>query len=242
MINRVWGVQAMPLIRLDHMLSRLGEGTRSEVKKIIRSGVVFLNGALIKSSDIKIDAEIDKISINGREIIYKEHIYIMLNKPQGVVSASRDPKVQTVIDLLPAELRRSGLFPAGRLDKDTEGLLIITDDGDFAHNILAPKKHVNKIYFAILEEPVNEHDIESFKSGIVLEDGEVCLPASLEIFGNGVRITIREGKYHQIKRMFKVRQNSVKYLKRIAVGGLWLDENLVSGCAREISSKELLNI
>jgi 16S rRNA pseudouridine516 synthase len=232
----------MPVMRLDKMLSGQGLGTRKEIKELLRSGAVRLGGKPAKNPGTKIDTEKDRIFLGSAEIIYQEHLYIMMNKPQGVVSASSDPKERTVIDLLPDSLRRPGLFPAGRLDKDTEGFLIITDDGPFAHRILSPGKHVGKRYFVKLDVPADEEDREAFEKGVVLEDGYECLPAELEYGGDGVFVTIGEGKYHQIKRMFEARQKKVKYLKRLSMGGLSLDGGLKPGEFREISAQELSDI
>jgi 16S rRNA pseudouridine516 synthase len=232
----------MPLMRLDRMLSAQGFGTRREVKELVRSGEVRVGGKTPKGADVKIDAEKDRIFVSGREVIYKEHIYIMMNKPQGVVSASSDHRQRTIIDLLPASLRRPGLFPAGRLDKDTEGLLIITDDGPFAHRILSPVSHVGKKYLVLLDSPADNADIEAFKKGVILSDGYECLPALLETGGGRAFVTLSEGKYHQIKRMFEARQKKVLYLKRLSMGGLILDESLEPGEFRELMPWEIAGI
>lgn len=232
----------MPLIRLDRMLVNQGVGTRSQIKDLLRKGLVIIDGKAVKNSDSKIDTEKNRVFIGGNEIVYKEHIYIMMNKPQGVVSASSDPKQRTVIDLLPDSLRRPGLFPTGRLDKDTEGLLIITDDGPFAHRVLSPKKHVDKWYFALLDKPADEDDIMAFQNGIVLSDGYECLPAKLECNDKEAFITINEGKFHQIKRMFEARGKNVLYLKRLSMGGLSLDDRLAPGEFRELTPLEITQI
>jgi len=232
----------MPLMRLDRMLSSQGSCMRKEVKELVRAGEVRVGGESPKSADIKIDTAKDRIFLSGREIIYKEHIYIMMNKPQCVVSASSDPKQRTVIDLLPASLRRPGLFPVGRLDKDTEGLLIITDDGPFAHRVLSPVNHVGKRYLALLDRPALDDDIEAFKEGVILSDGYECMPALLETDGGMVFVTISEGKYHQIKRMFEARQKKVLYLKRLSMGGLALDKSLEPGEFRELLPQEIASI
>ena len=164
----------------------------------------------------------------------------MLNKPAGVVSASNDTRQRTVLDLLPGAFCRPGLFPVGRLDKDTEGLLIITDDGPFAHDLLAPRKHVVKRYFAELDSAADDEDAGAFEKGVTLETGEICLPAKLELYGSGAYISITEGKYHQIKRMFEARGKHVTYLKRLSMGALRLDERLDPGQCRELDNEELL--
>lgn len=227
--------------RLDKLLSNSGIGSRSDVRKIIKAGRVAVNGAAEKAADAKIE-ETAEILIDGKAFIYKKHIYIMMNKPFGVLSASEDQRDETVIDLLPEHLKRRGLFPAGRLDKDTEGLLIITDDGVLAHNMLSPKKHISKTYFARIEGEVSDADIAAFKKGIVLEEGFKCLPSELTILTSGfiseIELTIYEGKFHQIKRMFLARDKRVAYLKRICMGKLKLDVTLKSGEARELTKEE----
>lgn len=236
----------MSIVRLDRMLSGQGFGTRSEIREIVRRGAVKVNGATVKDPGIKVDPLSEAVTVNGAPVNYKEHLYVMLNKPQGVVSASRDPRQPTVLDLLPQALQRPGLFPAGRLDKDTEGLLIITDDGGFAHDILSPVKHVDKRYFLRLDSGITAGDAAALERGITLEDGTVCLPAKLETEGDEpwqqLHIVIREGKYHQVKRMFAAVGKTVVTLKRMSVGGLALDPALKPGEAREISGPELQNI
>jgi 16S rRNA pseudouridine516 synthase len=233
----------MPLIRLDKLLSGQGYGSRTEIKNLLKQSSVMINGKVIRIADYKTDPEQDDIFICGKQINYNKFVYYMLNKPQGVVCASNDPKQCTVLDLMPKEMRRPGLFPAGRLDKDTEGLVIITDDGMFAHEILSPKKHVDKKYFAILNRPVEERYIELFEKGLTLDDGYECLPSKLEIIKNcenaQVFVTLREGKYHQIKRMFLSFNTIVLYLKRISIGGLFLDDMLKIGDIRQLDESEI---
>ncbi len=199
---------------------------------------------MAKSADMKIEPESDKVSVNGKDILYKKYLYIMLNKPSGYVCSTDDGASPTVIDLLPDNLKRRGLFPAGRLDKDTEGFVLITDDGAFAHDILSPEKHVAKKYFCRLEKKAEKSYENAFKSGITLSSGEVCKPAFIEFCDdeNSVYLTIYEGKFHQIKRMFETLGNRIIYLKRVKIGGLFLDENLALGECREILHKELLKI
>jgi len=228
--------------RLDKILATQGIGTRTQVKALIKSGAVTVNNIVCRKSDSKAEPESDIIKINGKKLEFKKHIYIMMNKPAGVLSASTDKKAKTVIDLLPPELKRKGLFPAGRLDKDTEGLLIITDDGEFAHNMLHPKKKVYKLYYAEVDNPVNPEDIEEFKKGIVLRDGTECMPAELSLCENtnscNIFVKICEGKFHQVKKMLLSRGKFVEYLKRISIGALKLDENLVQGCCKELTIEE----
>ncbi len=220
--------------RIDKILVSQGIGSRREVQKRIKSGEVTVNGEIIRKPEFKANAENDEIAVLGKVLNYSEHIYIMMNKPAGVVSASNDNHDKTVIDILPDEYKRKGLFPAGRLDKDTEGLLIITDDGDFAHRMLSPKKHVDKRYIARLDGEITEKIIQNFKQGIIFADGTKCLPAKLEIYNNDKKtglVTICEGKFHQVKKMFISCGLNVVHLQRISIGDLYLDGNLpIGGC------------
>ena len=227
--------------RLDKFLSNQLNISRADAKELIKKRLVSVNGDTAKLFDMKIDPERDAVSSDGKKITYREHIYIMLNKPAGVVCATRDKLSETVLELIPEELRREGLFPAGRLDKDTVGFVLITDDGGFAHDILSPKKHVDKKYFAVLEKNITEHDIDLLKSGITIDGGEKCLPAEAVTAGkqNEIVLTLQEGKYHQVKRMAEALGNKVLYLKRINIGGLALDEKLKEGECREITAAEL---
>lgn len=238
------GVPKKDIQRLDKFLSNQLGITRSEAKELIKRRVVTVGGTTAKLFDMKIDPEKDIVCSEGKEITYRKHIYIMMNKPQGVVCSTKDGESKTVLELLPDSIRREGLFPAGRLDKDTEGFVFITDDGVLAHNILSPKHHVDKTYFARLEKPAGEDDIIAFENGLEIDGGDVCLPAKLEILDNPheVLITIREGMYHQIKRMAQARDNKVLYLKRISIGGVKLDEKLALGEWREMLHKEIENI
>ena len=228
--------------RLDKILASQNLGSRKECGLLIRRGEVAVNGVIVKKPDAKADPEVDILTVKGGEIRFRRHIYLMLNKPQGVLSASRDPHAPTVIDLLPEKLRRRGLFPAGRLDKDTEGLLIITDDGDLAHRMLAPKSHVYKLYHAVVDAPVTQEDIDAFAQGLSLDD-MVCLPAGLGVLEDGpqplVWVKIREGKFHQVRRMFLARGKTVLRLKRVQMGGLPLDPALAPGESRELTEDEL---
>lgn len=230
--------------RLDKIIASQGVYSRKDVKQLVRSGRITVDGKTPASSDVKVDADKSVITIDSKELCVKKHIYIMMNKPKGVVSATRDDDTPTVIDILPDEFKvRKGLFPAGRLDKDTEGFVLITDDGDFAHRILSPKKHVSKTYLATLKKPFDETIIEKFLSGVELKDGSVCLSAEAELISGGenpvVKVILHEGMYHQIKRMFAACQNEVIALKRIKMGNLNLDESLAFGECREILPKEL---
>lgn len=230
--------------RLDRFISNQLNVSRTEAKELIKKRLVSVNGETAKRYDMKLDPCWDEVRVCGKAVRYREHIYIMLNKPAGVVCATRDRLSETVLELIPPELRREGLFPAGRLDKDTEGFTLITDDGAFAHEILSPKKHVDKRYFAVLEKPASEKDALLFASGMEIDGGEKCLPAALELTDNPkeVYITLREGKYHQIKRMAEVVNNKIVYLKRVSIGELALDENLAPGQCREILHKEIEKI
>lgn len=228
--------------RLDKIIASQGKYSRSEVKKLVKQGRITINEVPVKKSDIKLDAQKDQIKIDGRVLSYKKHIYIMLNKPKGVVSATEDAQKQTVIDLVPKDMKRDGLFPAGRLDGDTVGFVLITDDGDFAHKILSPKNHIMKTYVATLQRPVTDEDILAFKNGIELRDGTVCLEAQVAPIPSTVpmaQIRICEGKYHQVKRMFASLGNKVLELKRTKMGELPLDESLCPGQCREITPDEL---
>lgn len=233
---------AVIMERLDKILSSQGICTRKEAKKLCASGGVIVNGCTVKKSDTKIDPEKSEIVINGVRLEYKKYIYIMMNKPSGVLSASNDKHAETVIDLVPDEYKREGLFPAGRLDKDTTGLMIITDDGDIAHRMLSPKNHVYKLYRAELDAPFTDKMKETLESGITLDDGTVYKPARIKSVSSGkttVEIEICEGKFHQVKKMFAYSGANVTKLKRLAVGGLFLDESLKEGDCRLLTDFEL---
>ncbi|MEZ3455554.1 MAG: 16S rRNA pseudouridine(516) synthase [Oscillospiraceae bacterium] len=227
--------------RLDKFLSGQLGISRAGAKELVKKRLVTVNGEAAKLYDMKIDPAEDAVCCEGNALTYREHIYIMLNKPAGVVCATRDRLSETVLELIPREIRWKNLFPAGRLDKDTEGFVLITDDGEFAHAILSPKRHVDKRYFAVLESPACEEDVKLFASGMALNGGEKCLPAKLELTEkpNEVFITLREGKYHQIKRMAEASGNRIVYLRRVSIGGLELDKSLKEGECREISPDEL---
>ncbi len=232
--------------RIDKIISSQGQYSRVEAKKLIKKGRIAVDGKVVTDSGQKLDPNSSKITLDGKAFTYKKHVYIMMNKPQGVISASKDPSQKTVVDLVPTEMRREGLFPAGRLDSDTVGFVLITDDGDFAHRILSPKNHIMKTYIARLQREVTDDDIRAFAEGVTLGDGTLCLEAEIEamtIDGHpAARVMICEGKYHQVKRMFATLDNKVLYLKRTRMGALPLDESLAEGECREITAEELLLI
>ena len=224
--------------RLDKIISNRAGISRKDAKLAISSGKVSVNGKTVRSSDLKI-GENDEIIFGSSKISEKAHLYIVLNKPKGYISATEDPEQKTVLELVPPELFRNGMFPAGRLDKNTTGLMIITDDGDFAHRILSPKKHVPKKYAVTLDIPVTEEMREGFEKGIMLSDG-ICKTAKLIKTGNFTcEVTISEGRYHQIKRMFGCFKAEVIELHRLSMGGFSLPENLLPGECRELSEEEL---
>jgi 16S rRNA pseudouridine516 synthase len=230
-------------MRLDKFLSECSLCTRSESKALIKKGAVAVNGKKADRGDMKIDPENDDIVFKGEKVQYSQFEYYMLNKPAGVVSATEDKNDKTVIDLVPKPHAKD-IFPVGRLDKDTEGLLIITNDGELAHNLLSPKKHVDKTYFVRTQGgAVNEKDVEAFKDGVDIGENTLTLPAELKIIKSGEisesELTIREGKFHQVKRMFKAVGKEVIYLKRISMGGLVLDEGLEKGECRRLSEEEI---
>lgn len=229
--------------RLDKIIANSGTLSRKEVHRMIKSGTVRVNGITVKDRGFCIDPDSAAVTVNGAELKLNKYVYIMLNKPEGVVSAAKDDKEKTVIDLVPDVYKKKNLFPAGRLDRNTTGFVLITDDGDFAHKILSPKNHIEKTYEARLAQPLSEEDIIKIESGITLGDGTVCLPAKLTIIENSetplVKVVIHEGKYHQIKRMFAAAGNAVTTLKRTKMGGLALDPNLAGGECRLITKEEL---
>ena len=234
------------VIRLDKLISsQRSDISRSMVKDFCRKNRVTVNGVACKKSDTKVNTESDIVCLDGEQIAYKEHIYIMLNKPQGVVCSTRDGDSPTVLSLVPEHLQRPGLFPAGRLDKDTEGFVLITDDGELAHKMLSPKNHVPKKYFARLQKPWQESYAELFEQGITIDGGEKCLPAEFEGDMNNKNectLILHEGKFHQVKRMFEALDNKVVFLKRISIGNLSLDKNLALGECMEILHKDVENI
>lgn len=231
-------------MRIDKFVSEQGGISRSDAKTMIRKGQILVNDTAVKSADAKIDPEKDTITINGKDVTYRQFMYIMLNKPDGVICATRDGLSETVLELLPPDFRRKGIFPAGRLDKDTEGFVFITDDGALAHRMLSPKNHVEKEYVVTLEKPAEESYIELFASGMTIDGDEKCLPAKLIMTDKPdvVRLILHEGKYHQVKRMMEAAGNRVTHLKRVRMGGITLDPALVSGESREITAEELSHL
>ncbi|MBR0466777.1 MAG: pseudouridine synthase [Clostridia bacterium] len=227
--------------RLDRFVSNQTSLSRSEAIKEIKRGKVAVDNKTVKDPSFSIDTDTSFVTLSGEEIKYKKHIYLIMNKPSGVLTATRDKGVKTVIDLVPEKYRRKDLSPAGRLDKDTTGLLILTDDGAFVHNIISPKKMVPKVYEAELIKDINDEDVKAFFDGIVLSDGTTCLSATLKKAGDKkAKVKIYEGKYHQVKRMFAARGNKVLALKRVSIGLLKLPENLMPGDIKEVSFDDLL--
>ena len=226
------------MIRLDKYLCDMNIGTRSNVKQLIKKGNITVNDTIIKNNDFKV-SETDKICVNGRSITYQKYFYYMLNKPAGYVSATVDPKETTVMTLL-KEYNRPDLFPVGRLDKDTEGLLLLSNDGMFAHDLLSPKKHISKKYFVILKESIHDEQIVRIESGVDIGEKNITLPAIIEkLDETSLNISIMEGKFHQIKRMFEAVSNKVIYLKRISMGKIMLDERLSPGEFRPLTEEEI---
>lgn len=230
-------------LRIDKMLSTIGFGSRKEVKKLLKSGAVKIENVIVKDSSKHVDPTKEIVTVHGDAVVYKEFIYLMLNKPPGVISATEDSSQKTVIDLLEMDDAIYEPFPVGRLDKDTEGLLLLTNDGQLSHQLLSPKKHVPKIYFAVIEGVVTKEDIEEFKQGVILDDGYKTLPADLTILKEGIssdiEVTITEGKFHQVKRMFEAVGKRVVYLQRIQMGPLLLDRTLELGEYRELTEEEV---
>lgn len=225
----------MEKLRLDRFISNQLNISRSEARTAIRRGRTSVSGAVIRDPSFTVNTAEDLVEFCGERVGYKKHIYIMMNKPSGVLSASTDKSRKTVVDLVPDSLKRANLFPVGRLDRDTTGLLLITDDGEFAHNCIAPKKGIPKVYEAVLDGEITPDMPQKFKEGIVLHDGTKCKSAVLEcVEGKKVHITITEGKYHQIKRMFGVFNLGVEKLHRISLGNLVLPKDLKEGECREI--------
>ena len=227
--------------RLDKLLAGTGKWSRREVKALVRQGLVRVDGRLAASAEDKLDPAATVVTVAGETISLCRFTYVMLHKPAGVLTATEDRKQPTVLDLLPPELRRIGLAPVGRLDKDTEGLLLLTNDGELAHRLLSPKYHVEKRYFARVDGELSAADAEAFASGMTLGDGLECLPAGLEVLPDRVCIvTLREGKFHQVKRMLAARGAPVLYLKRLSMGPLTLDDSLAAGAYRLLRAEEIL--
>ncbi len=230
----------MPLMRLDKLLGDLGIASRSELRQMIKQGRVTVDGRAVTAPETKVDSERCRITLDGEELRYKSFHYYMMDKPPGVLSATEDGKQKTVLDLVSPEMRRMGLFPVGRLDKDTSGLLLLTNDGDFAHRVISPKSGIEKRYYARVDGKLDEADREAFRKGLVLGDGTRCLPAALELLGEGeCLVTVMEGKYHQVKRMLASRGAPVLELRRLSIGGLALGETLSPGGWRELDAADI---
>ena len=231
------------MMRLDKYLCETGFGTRSQVKDLLKKGQVMVNGEVVKKPELKINETTDQILCQGKKASYQKNIYLMLHKPAGVVSATEDNREKTVLDLVRPEDRKNGLFPVGRLDKDTEGLLLLTDDGELAHRLLSPKKHVDKTYYAKIDGQVTEEHVKQFREGLDIGDEKKTLPAVLTILLSGpvseIEVTIHEGRFHQIKRMFEAVGCKVTYLKLLSMGSLVLDETLPPEEYRTLTEAEL---
>lgn len=233
----------MAVQRLDKILSDLGVASRRELKDLIKSGRVRVGGAAVRDPGMKLDPASAEITLDGEALRYRRSVTFLMDKPAGVVTATEDGEQRTVVDLLPPELRRLGLFPVGRLDKDTTGLLLLTNDGDLAHRVISPKSEVKKRYAARVDGIADEEDARAFREGITLRDGTRCLPAELEITGTELCfVTLREGKYHQVKRMLASRGKPVRELRRVAVGGLKLEGEARPGALRELDEEDLCTL
>ena len=231
----------MEQMRLDKFLGVTGCCSRAEAKKAIRAGGVTVNGAVARTADCKLDPLRDRVIFCGKPVVYRKYTYILLNKPAGVVSATEDGRERTVLDLLPHDMRKEGLFPCGRLDKNTLGLVLLTDNGELGHRLLAPKSHVEKEYRFEAKFPISQEEATRFEQGLVLEDGYETKPAKIALEGDGDRgvITLVEGKYHQIKRMLEALNNQITYLERIRFGPLTLDQTLERGAWRYLTEQEI---
>ncbi|WP_276702180.1 pseudouridine synthase [Romboutsia ilealis] len=230
-------------MRVDKLLSNVGVASRAELKKYCKQGIISVNGKVINNPGIQVDSENDEVMFNGEKIVYREFIYIMLNKPDGYISATFDKYDPIVLDLIDQSYLVFEPFPVGRLDKDTEGLLVLTNDGQLAHRVLSPKKHVPKTYYAKIQGKVTEEDILAFEKGVILDDGYETMPSQLKILKSDdmseIELTIHEGKFHQVKRMFESVGKKVVYLKRLSMGKLKLDESLKLGEYRELTEEEV---
>lgn len=230
-------------LRIDKILSNVGYGSRAEIKKYCKYGIVFVNGEMVNNPGLQVDPENDEIIFDGEKVNYREFIYIMLNKPGGYISATYDKFDPIVLDLIDPSYLVFEPFPVGRLDKDTEGLLVLTNDGQLSHRVLSPKKHVPKTYYAKVEGKVANEDILEFEKGVVLDDGYKTMPSKLNILKSDeiseIELTINEGKFHQVKRMFESVGKKVVYLKRLSMGNLKLDESLALGEYRELTLDEI---
>lgn len=232
--------------RLDKIIASTGKWSRREAKELVRRGLVTVNGAAALSVEEKFDPEAAAIHVNGEPLLFRQYTWVMLNKPAGFLSATEDGRGKTVLELLPRDLQRQELFPVGRLDKDTEGLLLLTNEGGLAHALLSPKRHVDKVYYVRTDGRLTEEDCRAFADGMSLADGLQCLPAGLEILTAGeeseARVTLREGKFHQIKRMLAARGKPVVYLERIRMGNLPLDPELSRGSFRFLTEEEIAKL
>ncbi len=230
--------------RLDKLIASTGRWSRREAKMLVKECRVLVDGVPAKSVEEKVDPGISEILVDGEDLGYRAYTYVMLHKPAGILSATEDSFQKTVLDLLPPAMRRQGLFPVGRLDRDTEGLLLLTNDGDLAHRLLSPKSHVDKVYYARLDRPLGPADRRAFAEGITLEDGMRCMSAGLELLGDGreILVTLYEGKFHQVKRMVANQGAEVRYLKRLSMGPLRLDDTLKKGEYRLLTGEEVAKI
>ena len=230
-------------MRVDKLLSNGGVASRAELKKYCKQGLISVNGKVINNPGVQVDSENDDVRFNGEKIVYREFVYIMLNKPDGYISATYDKYDPIVLDLIDQSYLVFEPFPVGRLDKDTEGLLVLTNDGQLAHRVLSPKKHVPKTYYAKIQGKVTEEDILAFEKGVILDDGYETMPSQLKILKSDdmseIELTIHEGKFHQVKRMFESVGKKVVYLKRLSMGKLKLDESLKLGEYRELTEEEV---
>ena len=230
-------------MRVDKLLSNVGVASRAELKKYCKQVLISVNGKVINNPGVQVDSESDDIRFNGEKIVYREFVYIMLNKPDGYISATFDKYDPIVLDLIDQSYLVFEPFPVGRLDKDTEGLLVLTNDGQLAHRVLSPKKHVPKTYYAKIQGKVTEEDILAFEKGVILDDGYETMPSQLKILKSDdmseIELTIHEGKFHQVKRMFESVGKKVVYLKRLSMGKLKLDESLKLGEYRELTEEEV---
>ena len=230
-------------LRIDKILSNLGYGSRAELKVYCKKGLVKINDKVISNPGIQVDTDVDKIEFNNEVVKYREFVYIMMNKPDGYLSATFDKRDPIVLDLIDPSYLTFEPFPVGRLDKDTEGLLVLTNDGQLAHRVLSPKKHVPKTYYAKVEGIVTDEDVNAFEKGVTLDDGYETMPSQLKILVSGeiseIELTIHEGKFHQVKRMFESVGKKVVYLKRLSMGKLKLDETLDLGEYRELTDEEV---
>lgn len=233
----------MSEMRLDRLLSELGVASRSELRQMIRRGRVSVDGVTVTEPERRVDPAGCTVSVDGAPVQYRRFRYFMLDKPEGVLSVTEDRRQETVLSLLPPELQRLDLFPVGRLDKDTSGLLLLTNDGDFAHRVISPKSGIEKRYRAEVKGAPDEEDVRAFAAGLVLGDGTQCLPAKLEITGGSIcHVTVMEGKYHQVKRMLAARGKPVEKLRRLSVGALTLDADSEPGAIRELDENDLCKV